>query len=283
MALPRCARWSVLPCLLAAAGCATTDAGSGDGSRGGGGLFGRKGAPWTIQCMERRGLTRVEYLEQIAETLRRTPGVHADEVLVMDHSDGFARLYYGTYHRRTDPETGKRSTPRALKKDLEFIKQLGTGPGEYYFARAMAVRRPTPDVGNPEWALASADGMYTLQVAAFEPTDDFWEYKQAAAEACARLREHGYEAYYHHTNSCSLVTVGVFGPEAVESRRVTQNNYTTVQNFYSPEVEALLRDENLRYHHINGAIYRERNEKGESVPVLSRLVEMPGKREPIQW
>lgn len=261
-----------------------TISGSSSGiARADGGLFGPKGAPWTIQCMERQGPERMKYLEQIAETLRQTSGIREKDVYVMDHHDGFARLYYGTYHRRTDRKTGKRDTPRKLKKDLELIKQLGTGPGEYYFARALAVRKPMPDVGNPAWALSNAKGTYTFQVAAFEPTDEFWEHKQAAADACERLREKGYEAYYHHGTACSMVTVGTFGPDAVQTRRVTENDYATVRNYYSPEVEALLQDENLRYHHVNGAIIRVKTESGESVPVHSRLVEMPQAQETIEW
>ena len=46
----------------------------------------------------------------------------------------------------------------------------------------LPVRMPTPDVGNPQWDLAHVPAKYSLQVAVFEPTDDFAEFKQAAVE-----------------------------------------------------------------------------------------------------
>ena len=231
------------------------------------------GAPWTIRCLELQGPHRNRHIDQIAETLRSTPGIKPNEVFTTDDRDGFARLYYGTYHRRTDPKTGKRSVPARLRKDLRLIKELGTGPGEYYFMKAMVVRMPTPDVGNPEWDLAKVDGVYTLQVGVFEPTDEFFAYKQAAAEFCALLRRKGYEAYYYHTNATSTVTVGSFGAEAVIPNPGRLPSY-------SAEVLALQQqDELLRYNLLNGAIYRARTDEGTMVRVPSRLVRIPQKEE----
>ena len=34
-----------------------------------------RGAPWTIQCLELRGPQRREHIQQIAQTLKRTPGI----------------------------------------------------------------------------------------------------------------------------------------------------------------------------------------------------------------
>ncbi len=235
---------------------------------------GQKGAPWTILCLELRGPDRRVQMEQIAETLRQTPGVRAGDVYLRDDRDGAVRLYYGTYYRRTDPKTGKRDTPKQLRDDLTLIRQLGSGPGQYFFLRALAVRAPTPDVGPPEWSLARATGKYTLQVGIFEPTDEFWEFKQAAAEYCRLLREKGYEAYYHHTDAASMVTVGSFGDEAL----VPQESGVPR---YSARVVALQQsDELLKYNLLNGAIYKGQvyaspTEKGERVPVPSRLVVIP--------
>lgn len=242
------------------------------------GLFGPRGAPWTIRCLELEGPNRHANMEQIAETLRNTPGVRARDVFIRDDPDGVVRLYYGTYYRKTDSKTGKTSTSRQLTEDLKLIKQLGTGPGQYFFLRALTVRMPTPDVGPPEWRLANTNGLYTLQVAVFEPTDDFLEYKQAAADYCKLLRERGYEAYYHHTVAASMVTVGVFGEEAL----IPQEGRPPL---YSPRVVALQNsDELLKYNLLNGAIYRANspsrdNPRGEKLRVASQLVYIPG-REP---
>jgi len=208
------------------------------------------------------------HIEQFAETLRRTPGVRSDEVFVRDEPDGFARLYYGTHYRRTDPKTRKLTTPPKLREDMDFIRQLGGTAGERYFLRAMIVRMPTPNVGNPEWDLSGATGKYSLQVAAFEPTDNFGEYKQAAAEYCKLLRDKGYEAYYYHAQASSVVTVGVFGPDAV----VTDPAGRT---YYNEQVRGLQRDDLLKYNLLNGRIYKARDDQGQSVPVSSRLVEIP--------
>jgi hypothetical protein len=129
---------------------------------------------------------------------------------------------------------------------------------------------PTPDVGNPLWALTNAEGVYSLQVAVFEPTDSVWEYKKAAAEYCAVLRRKGYEAYYHHASACSMVTVGSFGPEVV----IPQDRGPPR---YSAEVLALQQEELLKYNRVNGGIMRTKTAQGASVPVPSRLVEIPGR------
>jgi hypothetical protein len=217
------------------------------------------------------------HLEQIAETLRNTRGIRPQDVFITNNRDGFARLYYGTYFRRTDPKTGKRSVPRKLEKDLKLIKELGTSPGEYYFLKAMIVRTPTPDAGNPDWDLAKAEGDYTLQVGVFEPTDEFWQYKQAAAEFCELLRNKGYEAYYYHTSSASMVTVGTFGADAVISRPRGLPSY-------SAEVLALQRqDELLQYNRLNGAVYRAQTDRGTMQRVRSRLVRIPQSGAIIPW
>ena len=103
---------------------------------------------------------------------------------------------------------------------------------------------------------------------AFEPTDDFGQYKKAAAEFCALLRKQGYQAYYHHSIASSVVTVGGFGPEAV----ITRSDGLT---YYSREVLALQREKLLQHNLLNGAILRVKDPQGKSVPVPSRLVEIP--------
>ncbi len=230
--------------------------------------LGRRGAPWTILGLELQGPYRVQQVEQLADTLKRTPEIRAADVWVMDGSDGFARLYYGKYFRRTDPETGRRTMSAQLRKDLDLLKQLGDTTGRAYFLQAMPVRMPTPDVGDPEWSLAHVNATYSLQVAVFEPTDDFWDHKRAAVEFCRILRKKGYEAYYYHGSASSMVTVGAFGPDAV----IVESPMRTL---YSAEVRALQRNELLKYNLWNGSKYSVRNNKREKVPVPSRLVEIP--------
>jgi len=219
--------------------------------------------------MELQGPQRVQHVEQIGETLKRTPGIRAQDVYVRDEADGYARLYYGTYYRRTDPETGRRSVPAQMQRDLEFVKALGAGQQQYFFRRALLVRKPFPDVGRPEWALSNVQAVYSLQVAVFEPTDDFHEYKQAAADYCAELRRRGFEAYYHHGSACSMVTVGAFGAGAVINR--------DGQPYYSAEVLALQQHEELKYNLVNGALHCPIVGGKRVAPVSSLLVKTPGR------
>ncbi|UCE58533.1 MAG: hypothetical protein JSU63_13945 [Phycisphaerales bacterium] len=274
----RCLWLSYCAFLLVLCGCASdSTVGPSGQTRGRSSLFGSKGTPWTIQCREQGGPLRAEHVKQIAETLRQTAGIRPDDVFVVDGSDGIARLYYGTYFRRIDRKSGKHITPKKLRHDLDLIRRLGTGPGELYFFHARIVRTPTPDVGNPLWSLSSVDATYSLQVAVFEPTENFWEFKQAGAEYCKLLRDRGFEAYYHHTDSCSMVTVGSFGPQAV---------YVTgkgVQVLSREVTELQQSDDLLKYNHLNGSVYRVKSSEGTMIPMPSRLVEIPKRQGSEPW
>ncbi len=122
---------------------------------------------WTIRCAEFSGPNGLEVARQLAETLKRTPGIREKDVFVMEASDKIIRLYYGRYRRRTDPKTRKRSMPRKLRQDMDLMRELVDETGHRYFLMSVLVRVPVPDAGNPDWALRNVDGVYTLQVAVF--------------------------------------------------------------------------------------------------------------------
>ena len=195
-------------------------------------------AKWTIRCAEFDGSARIEAAEQITGALKRAAGIRAKNVFYRDGSDGVVRVYYGNYHRPTDRKTGKRPMPRKMKADLDLLRGgvIVDDSGRRFVLTAIPVRIPVTDVGNPAWNLRHVRGAYSLQVAAFEPTDKFSNFKKAAAEYCAHLRKRGYEAYYYHTEVNSVVTVGVFGPEATHrgmdgrmyyNRAVAKNSSST--------------------------------------------------------
>lgn len=223
---------------------------------------------WTIRCAEFTGPNGLNVARQLAETLKNTPGIRAKNVLVMEGSDEVVRLYYGRYRRHTDKKSRKRSMPKKLRQDMDMMRELVDETGHRYFLMSVLVRVPVPDVGNPDWALRNVDGVYTLQVAVFEPTDDFIEYKKGAAAYCALLRKRGYEAYYHHTEVSSMVTVGVFGADATWRGR-------SGRNIYSREVAELQRDELMKHNLTNGAIIRVRNDAKKLIAVPSYLVKIP--------
>lgn len=237
---------------------------------------GSSGSTWTILCAEMKGQNQDEIAERIAASLKATPGVRADDVYLMEGSDGATRLYYGTYRRPLDSKTGKRPIPPDMRRDLDLLKELGTDDGRRPFLQSIPVRTPQPDVGNPEWDLRRVTAVYTLQVAAFEPTDKFAAFKKAAADYCALLREDGYEAYYHHTDSSSIVTVGLFGEDAFEIR-------SDGRSYYSIEVRKLQRDEKLKYNLLNGHIYKVKNDEGDFISMPSSLVLVPKELDESPW
>jgi hypothetical protein len=216
--------------------------------------------------MEFQGPQRLAHAEQVAASLRQTEGIRPDDVLVLDESNGFTRLYYGTYYRRP----GASELPRQLREDLSLLRDFGDPSGQRYFLRALPVRKPQPDVGRPEWNLANVDARYSLQVAAFETSDKLWNFKQAAVDYCEYLRSNGHDAYFHHGASTSVVTIGRFGPEAVVRDAAGRT-------YYSPEVLRLQQQELFKHNLVNGGVVKVKADTGEKVPVPSRLVEVPGK------
>ncbi len=254
-------------------GCATTGGGASSGGGGGGAtLFGKpKGAPWTILAYETRGPYAVRNAETLADLLRKFTDLNPKNVRVTHDQDGFSRIYYGTYYRQRDPQTGEAPVPPELQRDLRLIRLLQSEDAKRHFIMARKMPVPQPDVGRPEWALQTVKKPYTLQVAVFE-SFEIPEFKQAAADYCAELRRKGYEAYYHHGLDTSVVTVGAFDRDAVR----VEGGIAT----YSKEVTDLQAKETFAYNLTNGRKLTVRQQGVES-PVASQLMLVPG-FEPIQ-
>jgi len=255
------AAWVVLT------GCETPGGGAAALRGGGGGLFGRpKGAPWTILAYETRGPYAVRNAETLADSLRQVESLNPDDVRVTHDQDGFSRIYYGTYYRQRDPQTGEAPVPPQLKRDILIIRLLQAPDGTRHFMMARKMPVPQPDVGNPAWALENVRKPYTLQVAVFEAFE-IPEFKQAAADYCEELRRKGYEAYYHHGLDTSVVTVGAFGRDAI----VVDGGITR----YSQEVCDLQAKETFAWNLTNGRKLTVRRQ-GQEAPVASQLMLVPG-------
>jgi hypothetical protein len=212
--------------------------------------------------------------------LRRTRGVDADKVRVETTGDG-TNIYYGTYYRRINAATGRRSIPRKMGKDLTLLKELADEQGRHFFLHARSVPQPQKDVGKPEWDLRNAGGVYTLQVAAYFNDGVMQQRKRAAAEKAAQLRAKGYEAYYYHGQSRSLVTVGTFGEDALVDKD-GQVRYVDVggerrqvATRYSDEVLELQKQPDCQYNLTNDNIWYNRDDRGKRYPVQSMLVRIP--------
>lgn len=85
--------------------------------------------------------------------------------------------------------------------------------------------------------------LYTLQVAAYGPgrgqtakPADMEQYRRAAEQAVAVLRQKGADAYYYHGPNLSMVTVGVFGTGDYDPHRLPPAGYR------SPRLEQTMRE-----------------------------------------
>ncbi|MCH7526836.1 MAG: hypothetical protein IID39_05315 [Planctomycetes bacterium] len=242
--------------------------------------------PWTIECLSLSGPVHRDNAIAIADVLRSTPGVRTDEVYVR-HDDDASTVYYGRYERRIDSRTGARKISDVLRADMKLIQTLVDDRGRRLFIGARMVPEPLPNVGPPEWNLTKADGEYTLQVAVFFRDENILDHKQVAVDYCAALRKKGYQAYYHHGDASSVVTVGLFGEDAVSEERSKvryiqvpgedgpETRSITVRG-YSDEVLALQRKESFAYNLTNGNIWYTRQD-GRRTPVQSALVRLPGR------
>ncbi len=235
-------------------------------------IFNRKPVEqWTIECAEFPQRDHRLYCEQVAETLRQTSGIRAGDVRCQhDASTNSSRLIYGTYERRVDPRTDTRSTPPELTSDLQLIADLGDEQGRRFFVNARMVQLGEMYDGPPEWALENAQGIYTLQIAAFFPELGFNQPRQAAVEMVRQFRREGVEAYYHFAGQKASVTIGTFGADAVRED-------ADGRLVYSAEVQALQRKrEEFGFNYENGQ-KRTKIVQGRSYPPYSFLVRIPQK------
>ncbi len=144
------------------------------------------------------------------------------------HKQDHSLLYWGKY-----------STVEAASDNLKKAKEYVTPAGVKVFAKAIVVPLPgAKDPGPDEWNLDRVPEKYRYTVlrAAFYdvPEADYVGRKQFAVDYCRQLREDGVEAYFKHDSAQSIVTIGLFGPEAVELIRK------------GPKVERKVRDPRIK-------------------------------------
>jgi hypothetical protein len=168
----------------------------------------------------------------------------------------------------------------AAKARLKSVKEMSEG-GARVFPRAMLTRTATDvDQGPPgpndlrivRQRFPKAQ-VYSVQVAAWSTfgSEDlkYADMKRAAEAYCRDLRSRGEEAYYFHDSysKISTVMVGVFGPDAYDSK----------STLYSPEVDAVMR--RFPKSLVNGEEVLipldPSNPQGKTVPQGPRLVEIP--------
>jgi hypothetical protein len=126
------------------------------------------------------------------------------------HMENHSELYWGNY-----------ASPAQAQENLKAAKMFRTPGGVPVYAQAIVVPVPGKPVGPPELNLDNAPGEYALVVAAFYdvPEANYYGRKQFAVEYCQQLRKQGYEAYYTHGLSQSLVVIGSFPASAVQEEK----------------------------------------------------------------
>lgn len=224
---------------------------------------------WVIALAAFRGDKQVE--EANAELSRlRAAGLASDAYVI-------------TRGRATLVAIGRFDDPASKAAGDELARVRAVKVGEV-LPFASAVLAPPMDDGGvagsrPEFDLRTAakeaDGRerYTLQVAAYgaanplaNPTPaELAEARKASEQAAAILRAEGEQAYYYHGPQLSMVTVGIFGDEALRS----------------PEPMSLSMLKSKFPHNLyNGAGMRSRirgqNEKEMARSFLVKVPEAPG-------
>jgi hypothetical protein len=169
-----------------------------------------------------------------------------------------------------------------MNKDMRLVKQLGVPGRGHYFNQAKFVPMPSPDVGNPEWSLARANGVYTLRIGVFYNEPGFYERKEAAAEYAKALREKGHPAFYRHGLINSEVFVGEFGADAVKPYQSRGAGGLIAMDMASDEVRALQAQENFRYELWN-LRRRVENIGGKQISAGSQLVPIHEPQETDAW
>ncbi len=249
---------------------------------------------WGIRCVSLRGENRFKLARFYAEALKKVEGLKPKLVRIYDEH-GETRVYYGRYRMRIDRKTGKPKFKPDPGKDLALIRQLSmpAPPGSqtpYVWPFALATLEALPGERSvpAAWELTNAKGVYSLQVAVFYDTPGFSERRYAAEQYCKLLRDNGEEAYYYHGPAMSIVCVGAFGKDAIQT--VKQRDPLTgrvqfKQKIVDPKMLALQRK--YPYNLENGRkVYtvsrdprtgRKRREPNPSFPVI-----IPGRESELE-
>ena len=152
------------------------------------------------------------------------------EDVVVVHKDGHSELFWGKY-----------GTPAAGREDTVKAQRYADKRGGRPFRHARLVLLPGKDVGPPEWKLVKAKGTYTVVVGYYYdvPKESYTGRRRKAVEQCKVLRDRKYEAYYHHGPVKSYVTVGTFGPKALQTVWV----HDTIQKVVADiDIENIMRE-----------------------------------------
>ncbi|MFP4055096.1 MAG: hypothetical protein ACLFV7_14645 [Phycisphaerae bacterium] len=224
--------WVLATALLMAAGCGDQPGGdkmfSLDGDHGD---LPETGERWAI-------LLYVSSQPNHYQDARRAKADTADQAgwndLQVIHESGVSKLLKGSY-----------PSAAAASRDLDDVRKFRFEEGGKPFERAIVVKLPGQDYKPmfPQWDLSKAPGEYTVCVAVFynyrTATESFSRRRWAADVYCKHLREkENQEAYVHHGQSRSTVTIGAFPEDSV--RMVVEGGKKRPE-ISDPRIEAIMR------------------------------------------
>ncbi len=183
-----------------------------------------KSQGWTVVLSAFRGADAQANANRLLEQVRETPELASAFTEKRGES---VIVGIGRFAQPADPQA---------RKTLDMVHGLtGTLPGTANAVRPFgsAFLAPPDAQGligaRPEYNLTQAqrefgkDALFTLQVGVYgnvDPTKratpaDVAEFRKLAEDAAAKLRKEGELAFYYHSDDKSMVTIGVFGNDAV--------------------------------------------------------------------
>ncbi len=164
------------------------------------------------------------------EAALRLRGLGPDFLSVRSHTTNKGSMVlFGSYMSREDP---------AARVDMTRLRSLARN-GQRVFPQVILTHiEPEPDLESlspydlrvVRKLYTNAQQLFTLDVAVWStfgnPDLNYDRLKQQAEAYCREQRARGYEAYFYHSDSAKMsgVTVGVFGPDAVNPRTGIQNS-----------------------------------------------------------
>lgn len=183
---------------------------------------------WTILlCTLRDPALHVQHAEVYRKRLTEALGWKGVFTI---NKGGHSEVYWGRY-----------ANPEAAQKNFKAARAHTTRADTKPFGAAMIVPLPGQDYGPRAWNLKYVQGEYTLLVATFQddPERNYLGRKKKAVDYCRRLRKAGYQAYFEHRPSASLVTIGAFGRNSIRISKTPEGKKLEVLD---PKIKALQRD-----------------------------------------
>lgn len=214
-----------------------------------------------LECFE--GDRRAERASRLVKRLRDE--ARLSDVWIKEMPDKVL-VFRGHFSDQTSPEA-KTALQETRTAQLDGVRPYESAG---FVSLAATARQAT---GNLDLRQFVGQGLYSLQVAAFDEIYDK-DFRKSAESYAAELRAKGDEAYFYHGANLSIVTVGLFSDDDFEEVDVQQQSPTGIskykQKVYGPKMLKL--QEKYPHNIYDGYTIKEKNPDGTSVEQSSFLV-----------